>query len=130
MCVSLCVCVSECEIGYYKTGRSLTHSLTHKGVTSPGTHKSFSQQETKIDCDDCLYLSLPLAKSLYFFTYFCFLMSQSLYNIKISIHSIFSSCLFSQFNKSTHISVFHNAPLLSPLSTFSLSLTLFLSVCK
>lgn len=40
----------------------LIHWATQKGVTSSGTLKSFSEQETKIDDDASLSLPLPLEK--------------------------------------------------------------------
>ena len=88
-------------------------SVTHKGVTSPVAHKSFSKQETKIDFDISLYRYRPLVQSPFLFLYlFLFLCLTPIlkHQIWYSILFLLSFCapLFTIQQKYRHFNVWQN----------------------
>lgn len=84
---------------YYKTG------LSQKGVTSPGTHKSFSQQDTDIDHDDSVSPPNSIKYPFLFLSAFVFTFSFTTWCFYVIIFHSHSDTFFSCI----HIHVLHNS---------------------
>ena len=104
---------SQCVREWSAIIKQDSFSVTHKGVTSPVAHKSFSQQETKIDFDISLYRYRPLVKSPFLFHYlFLFLYPTPILKRQIlySILRLLSFCapLFTIQQKYPHFGIWEN----------------------